>query len=207
MGDCGPLNGGDAGGGVAGHDGQDALCGGPLRNPVPRSRIGAMTSVGLIRRADPADAEAICAIYNAALAERSSTFETEPRSGADFEARIKDPCFPFLVSDRGEGVIGWAGLAPYSARECYAGIGECSVYVAAPARGRGIGTDLTDSLAAVAQRRGFHKMLGKLFLDNIAGVRLVERCGFQRVGVHRRHGQLDGTWLDVLVVELPLGSR
>jgi phosphinothricin acetyltransferase len=160
-----------------------------------------MTSVGLIRRAEPADAEAIRAIYNAALAERSSTFETEPRSAADFEARIEDPRFPLLVSDQGDGVVGWASLAPYSARECYAGIGECSVYVAVPSRGRGIGTELTDSLAAVARQSGFHKMVGKLFVDNIASVRLVERCGFQQVGVHRRHGQLDGDWLDVLVVE------
>lgn len=166
-----------------------------------------MSNETTVRDAVVGDASGICAIYNAALAERSSTFETEQRSAADIEARIKEPRFPLLVSDRGEGVVGWAGLSPYSARECYAGIGECSVYVAAPARGRGIGTELTDSLASAAQRGGFHKMIGKLFLDNIASVRMVERCGFQRVGVHRRHGELDGTWLDVLVVELLLGRK
>lgn len=163
-----------------------------------------MTSVGVTRRAEPGDAEAICAIYNAALAERSSTFETEPRSARDFETRIEESRFQLLVSDSGKGVLGWAGLAPYSTRECYAGIGECSVYVAAPARGRGIGTELTDSLATLARENGFHKMVGKLFVNNTASIRLVKRCGFQRVGVHRRHGQLDGAWLDVLVVELPL---
>jgi len=164
-----------------------------------------MSNDTTVRDAVAGDAGGICAIYNAALAERSSTFETEPRSAVDFEARIEDARFPLLVSDDdGGGVVGWAGLAPYSARDCYAGIGECSVYVAAPARGRGVGTKLTDSLAAVAQGVGFHKMVGKLFLDNVASVRLVERCGFQRVGVHRRHGQLDGAWLDVLVVELLL---
>ncbi len=30
---------------------------------------------------------------------------------------------------------------------------------------------------------------------------VVERCGFSSVGLHRRHGQLDGAWRDVLVVE------
>jgi phosphinothricin acetyltransferase len=168
--------------------------------------MSAMRNEIRVRDAVASDADGICAIYNAALVERGSTFETEPRSAADFEVRIEEPRFPLLVSDCGEGVVGWAGLAPYSGRDCYAGIGECSVYVAAPARGRGIGTDLTKSLAAVAQRVGFHKMVGKLFLDNVASVRLVERCGFQRVGVHRRHGQLDGAWLDVLVVELLLGG-
>jgi L-amino acid N-acyltransferase YncA len=159
-----------------------------------------------VRHALPDDAEAICAIYNAAIAERSSTFETELRSAADFEARVADEHFPLLVSDASEGVIGWAGIASYSPRPCYAGIGECSVYVAASARGRGVGTTLTEALAATAEQRGFHKMIGKLFTDNLASVRLVERCGFKTVGVHLRHGQLDGTWRDVVVVERLLAT-
>jgi L-amino acid N-acyltransferase YncA len=154
-----------------------------------------------IRRAVRGDAQAICAIYNAAILERTSTFEIEPRSATDFESKIDDGRFPLLVSDGEKGIIGWAGLASYSARHCYAGIGECSVYVAAPARGHGVGTALTERLAAVAMQSGFHKIIAKLFTDNRASIRLVKRCGFQTVGVHRRHGQLDGAWRDVLLVE------
>lgn len=166
-----------------------------------------MTKKITVHEAVAGDAGGISAVYNAALAERSSTFETEPRSAADFVPRIEEPRFPLLVCDDGERVIGWAGLTPYSPRECYAGIGECSVYVAAAARGRGIGTELTDSLAAVAREGGFHKLIGKLFVDNTASLRLVERCGFSSVGLHRRHGRLDGTWRDVLVVERLLDDR
>lgn len=161
----------------------------------------------LLRPATRDDAEAICAIYNLAIEERSSTFETEPRSVEALEARIEDARFPLLVGDAGEGTAGWAGLAPYSSRPCYAGIGECSVYVAGEARGRGIGTSLTEALASAATDSGFHKLVGKLFTDNVASLRLVERCGFSSVGLHRRHGQLDGTWRDVLVVERLLTAR
>ena len=35
----------------------------------------------------------------------------------------------------------------------------------------------------------------------VASIGLVERCGFETVGVHRRHGQLDDVWRDVLVAE------
>ncbi len=154
-----------------------------------------------IRAAASTDAEAVCRIYNAALAERGSTFETEPRSAEDFEGRIDDARFPLLVSDAGEGIIGWAGLASYSSRSCYAGIGECSIYVAVDARGRGVGTALTEALAEAAEESGFHKLIGKLFTDNEASIRLVERCGFLPVGLHRQHGQLDDAWRDVLVVE------
>jgi L-amino acid N-acyltransferase YncA len=154
-----------------------------------------------VRDARPGDAGAICAIYSAAIAERSSTFETEARPARRFSVRIEDRRLPLLVSGKGQDVVGWAGLTPYSTRACYAGIGECSVYVAPEARGRGVGTALTESLALAAEERGFHKLIGKLFADNTAAIGLVERCGFSSVGLHRRHGQLDGEWRDVLVVE------
>jgi len=154
-----------------------------------------------VRDAVVGDAGGICAIYNEAIAERGSTFETAPRSATDFQARMDDTSFPLLVGI-GEGrVFGWAGLASYSARQCYAGIAEASVYVATQARGRGLGTALTGALAAAAEAQGFHKLIGKLFTDNIASICLVERCGFDAVGLHRRHGTLDGAWRDVLVVE------
>jgi L-amino acid N-acyltransferase YncA len=155
----------------------------------------------IVRPASRGDAEAICGTYNAAIAERGSTFETEPRSGEDFEGRVVDDRFPLLVGELGGGVVGWAGLASYSVRPCYAGIGECSVYVAAAARGRGVGSALTEALAVAAEDSGFHKLIGRLFTDNVASLRLVERCGFASVGLHRRHGQLDGAWRDVLIVE------
>lgn len=166
-----------------------------------------ISSLGVsdVRPATAHDAEAICGIYNAALAERRSTFETEPRSAVDFVDRIEDDRFPVLVATMPE-VVGWAGLAPYSRRPCYAGIAECSVYVAAAARGQGIGTSLTEALTSSARGSDFHKLIGKLFTDNTASIRLVERCGFSSVGLHRRHSQLDGEWRDVLIVERLLGE-
>lgn len=164
-----------------------------------------MTETDRMRRASPVDAEAICAIYNAAIAERRSTFETRRRSAEDFEDRLNQTRFPNLVAEADGGVIGWAALASYSSRPCYATIGECSVYVAPEARGRGVGTALTEALAAAAYHGGFHKLLGKLFTDNLASIRLVQRCDFRSVGTHRRHGLLDGEWRDVLVVERLLG--
>jgi L-amino acid N-acyltransferase YncA len=170
--------------------------------PKRASKSGAMATAGepTLRGALPPDADAICAIYNAAIEERSATFETGPFAPADFAARIGAE-LPLLVAEAGPGVAGWAGLSSYSSRPCYAGIAECSVYVDAGARGRGVGTALTEALAEEAARRGLHKLLGKLFTDNLASVRLVERCGFSTVGIHTRHGQLDGKWRDVLLVE------
>ena len=100
-----------------------------------------------VRSATSADTAAICAIYNEAISLRGSTFETEHRGTADFDERIAVERLPFLVADVDGTVTGWAALAPYSSRPCYAGIGEASVYVASDARGRGVGTALAEMLA------------------------------------------------------------
>jgi L-amino acid N-acyltransferase YncA len=151
--------------------------------------------------ARPADAEDIAAIYNEAIAERSATFETRARSRAEIVGRIEESRLPFLVARHGGAVVGWAALSPYSDRPAYAGVAECSVYVAPTARGRGIGTRLVEAVAEAAKQEGIYKLLGKLFMTNIASVKLVERGGFRTVGIHQRHGRLDGEWRDVLLVE------
>jgi L-amino acid N-acyltransferase YncA len=154
-----------------------------------------------VRPAAAGDAAAVAEIYNAGIRERSSTFETRERDPAEIAARIASERHPFLVAEIDGRVAGFAATAPYSDRDAYAGVAECSVYVDARLRGRGVGTALLAELAAEAERRGFHKLLGKLFTSNEPSMRLVKRGGFRTVGTHLRHGQLDGEWRDVLLVE------
>ena len=157
-----------------------------------------------MRRARLEDCEAIAGIYNEAIAERTSTFETEFRATADVERWIDSPKHPVLVATSAGAVAGWARMSEYSPRPCYAGIGEGSVYVRATERGRGFGGALARALKDEAARAGFHKIVGKLFMDNEASRRLVAREGFREVGIHLRHGQIDGDWCDVVLVELLL---
>ena len=102
-------------------------------------------------------------------------------------------------------VAGWAAMSEYSrSREVYAGIAECSIYVDPELRGRGIGSALLAELADEAARRGFYKLIGKLFTDNEPSLRLLDRAGFRVVGTHLRHGTLDGEWRDVILLERSL---
>ena len=94
-----------------------------------------------IRVARAADAERVAEIYNQGIAERSATFETDPRAPADLVRRIEeDPQrFPVLVAEDAGSILGWASIGPYRDRRCYAGVGEFSVYIHRGARGRGVG--------------------------------------------------------------------
>ena len=164
-----------------------------------------MTPTYRIRPPRPGDAPAIAAIFNEGIAERQATFETEPREPGDFAELGAPDAPPALVSQRDGEVVGWARVSPYSPRDCYAGVGEFSVYVASGARGGGTGLALVEALAEEAERRGYWKLIGLLFPENEASRAVCERAGFHEVGTYRRHGRLDGRWRDVLLVERLLG--
>jgi phosphinothricin acetyltransferase len=110
-----------------------------------------------------------------------------------------------VVCERDGGLAGFAKAAPYEDRShYYAGVGEATVYVARDARGQGTGGPLLEALVEAARTRGLHKLTAKVFAGNEASLRLFERAGFRTVGTHVRHGQLDGEWLDVVLLERSL---
>jgi L-amino acid N-acyltransferase YncA len=178
----------------------------PVTASPEERMIRAMDPSTSVRRARSRDCEAVARIYNEGIAERRFTFETDARSAAGIEDWLRSPGHPVLVVEHGGAVVGWARISPYSARPCYAGVGEGSIYVLASERGRGLGSALAEALIREAERAGFYKLLGKLFADNEASRRLVARHGFREVGIHVRHGRIDGDWRDVLVVERLLGD-
>ena len=74
------------------------------------------------------------------------------------------------------------------------------------ARGNGVGRVLLEALARDAEARGYHKLLSRIFPENEASLALARACGFREVGVHHKHGRLDGAWRDTVVVERLLGE-
>lgn len=156
-----------------------------------------------VRPALPDDADAIAHIYSLGIAERSATFDTEPRAGADILPKIADQArFPQLVAvDPGGTVVGWVGSSAYRARDCYRGIGEFSIYLHPAARGQGVGKLLLQALVEAARAAGFWKLLSRIFTFNHASLAVCRACGFREVGVYEKHGKLEGQWLDVVIVE------
>jgi phosphinothricin acetyltransferase len=160
----------------------------------------------IVRPGEPADADAIAAIYNEGIEDRIATFETDPRGPEDVVGWTGDGAPPLVVAEDGGEVLGWARAGEYSDRCVYAGVGEYAVYVARAARGRGVGRALLEALAAESERRGYYKLLSRIFPENVASLGLARACGFREVGVHLRHGKLDGEWKDTVVVEKLLGE-
>jgi L-amino acid N-acyltransferase YncA len=157
-----------------------------------------------IRPAEPGDVAAIAAVYTQGIAGRRATYRTEPASEEDVRPWLEGRG-PLLVVEAGGEVVAWANVDEYSDVPPYADVGEFAIYVAEDAQGRGVGRRLLEALCEAAERDGRYKLVGKVFAHNETSLALCRKCGFREVGVHRRHGTLDGVWRDVVVVERLLG--
>ncbi|MEA2636156.1 MAG: hypothetical protein QOH92_2923 [Chloroflexota bacterium] len=167
-----------------------------------------MTQEPKTRLAELRDAHAIAQIYNQGIEDRTATFETEPRTAEVVEGllRARTDRYPAVVVEDGTRVLGFAWTSEYRPRSAYAGVAEFTIYVARAARGQGVGRLALSALAAEAEARGFWKLVSRIFPENMASRRLCAALGFREVGVYRRHGQLDGRWMDCVIVERLLGA-
>ena len=83
----------------------------------------------------------------------------------------------------------------------YGGVAENSVYVAASARGNGVGRELLQALVRASEEAGFWTIQTGVFPENVASIRVHEQVGFRVVGTRERLGKLDGVWRDVVLLE------
>jgi len=156
-----------------------------------------------IRRAAAADADAICAIHNQGIVDRVATLDTTLRTPDLTRAWLAErgPRHPVLVAERGGDVVGWASLNRFNPRAAYDHVADFSVYVERACRGTGTGRRLLEALVDTARAIGYHKMVLAALPHNAAGIALYTRGGFTHVGIYREQGQLDGRWVDVVLME------
>jgi L-amino acid N-acyltransferase YncA len=154
-----------------------------------------------VRVATPADAPEITEIYNQGIADRVGTFETDPRTPADIE-RWFDGAHPIVVATLAGIIVAFASTSSYRPRACYARNAEFSVYVRRDMRGHGAGRLVMQGLVEAAASAGFVKLISRVFVENGASRTMLAKLGFREVGIYEKHGQLEGIWRDVVIVEL-----
>jgi len=174
-----------------------------------RSEILAAANVSMrIDPLRPSDWGDVRRIFLEGIASGNATFETEApdwetwdrahRADARLIARDADAVAsaktPFSV-------LGWAALTRVSQRRAYDGVAEVSVYVAAAARGKGVGTALLEELVRASEAAGVWTLQAGIFPENAASIAIHEACGFRRVGLRERIGRLNGVWRDVVLLE------
>ena len=147
-----------------------------------------------------ADGPAVLAIYGEGIASGVATFDTKiPEWRAWTGSHRRDCRFVARIDGR---VVGWTAVARYSSRDVYAGVVWESVYVAAAARGRGVGAALLGALIPATEAAGIWTIIAGVQANNPASIALHERAGFRRLGVQERVGRdPTGQWRDVILFE------
>jgi L-amino acid N-acyltransferase YncA len=163
---------------------------------------------GIIRLATLSDAAAVAAIYRPAVADSVISFEADPPDEAAMGERMRSTLdrVPWLVCEAG-AVRGYAYASRYRERAAYQWSAEVSAYVAADARGAGVGRALYTSLLAILVLQGYRNAYAGITLPNEASVALHEAVGFTPIGVYRSVGYKFGAWHDVGWYERQLAPR
>ena len=169
-----------------------AVLAGRRSSPVPPEDVE-------VRALAERDWTAVRRIYAEGIATGRATFETTVPSRDELDSKWL-PGHRWVAELDG-AVVGWAAITPASARPCYAGVGETSVYVGDGVRGRGVGRALLHRQVTAADAGGLWTLQTGIFVTNRASLQLHRWAGFRVLGVRERIARWDGAWMDTVFLE------
>jgi L-amino acid N-acyltransferase YncA len=140
------------------------------------------------------------AIYEQGIATGNATFETQAPDWAVWDRAHLAHSRLVAVNDVGM-VLGWAALSPVSSRCVYGGVAELSIYIAADARGQGVGRQLLQALIVDSEAHGIWTLQAGTFEENKASIGLHTQAGFRVIGHRERIGQHHGVWRNTVQME------
>ncbi|WP_425389589.1 N-acetyltransferase family protein [Ekhidna sp.] len=162
----------------------------------------------MIRQATSNDAKAIVDIYNHYILHSHATFELDPITGVEMQARIikvqTEFNLPWLVLEDQNQIIGYAYATQWKARVAYSKTTETSIYLQKDQGGKGYGLPLYSELMKQLEALGYHAIIGGMSLPNDASRILHEKLGFKKIGEFKEVGFKFDRWIDVGYWELVL---
>ena len=164
-----------------------------------------------LRPSQALDLPAITAIYRHHVLHGTGTFEIEPPSLQEMSARRLDVLsknLPWLVAEGENGdILGYAYANWFKPRPAFRFSAEDSIYVADHARGQGIGRLLLAALCRECEAAGVRKLIAVIGdSGNTASIELHRKAGFTHAGTLTSVGWKFERWLDVVMMEKPLGE-
>ena len=158
-----------------------------------------------IREAIESDLPQLLNIYNEIILNTTAVYDYEPHSlemrRQWFDAK-KEQGFPIFVAEDSERILGFSSIGPFRAWAAYKYSVEDSVYVAAGARGHGVGRLLLAPLIDAARKLNLHTIIAGIDAMNEASLRLHKSFGFEEVADFKQVGWKFGRWLDLKFLQL-----
>ena len=173
----------------------------PLPRPVTRP---------VVRPAEARDLPAVARILEPYATRTAVTFDEEPPSLDAWSARFADLAargLPFLVAELDGEVVGYAYASPWRPKSAYRYTVEDSIYLAAEAQGRGVGTRLLSALLDACSLAGVRQVVAVVADDpaSAGSLPLHQRFGFEVAGMLRDVGVKHGRSVSTMLLQRSLG--
>jgi L-amino acid N-acyltransferase YncA len=167
-----------------------------------------LSGKAILRPATEADLPGILAIYNDAVLNTTASWNETVVDLDDRRAWLalrRAQNYPVLIAEAEGAVAGYASFGDFRPFDAYRHTVEHSVYVAAGARGRGLGRALVQALFPLALDRGKAVMIGGIDAANRPSLAMHERLGFRETGRLPGVGRKFGRSLDLVLMQKELG--
>lgn len=158
----------------------------------------------MIRRATPADAAAIAALWNPYIRDTAVTFNAAEKTADDVARMIadRDAAGQATFVALGDGhLLGFASYAQFRGGVGYARTMEHTVILSPEATGKGIGRQLMQALEDHARAGGVISLFAGVSAENPAGRAFHARIGFAEVAVLREVGFKFGRRMDLVLMQ------
>lgn len=160
----------------------------------------------MIRPVRPEDAEELAALYRANrefLAPfepvRPAEFFTAEGQRARLLRQLGDDTHPFAILD-GEAIAGTINLF-HIVRESLQSA-TIGYWIDQERNGRGLATSaVADVVAYAFGQLDLHRVEAATLVENVPSQRVLEKAGFERIGVARRFLRINGDWRDFVLFQ------
>lgn len=153
-----------------------------------------------IRNMTMQDIPAVLEIYTQGLEGGGSTFNTVCPSAQEWNNGHLPICR--LVACEDTLVVGFSALSATSARECYKGVCEVSLYIRNGYQGKGVGTRLMQQTVADSEANGIWQLYAAIFSTNKASIKMCLNNGWRIIGTREKIAKdRFGTWQDTTLME------
>lgn len=120
---------------------------------------------------------------------------------AEFQSQMIVNNWPGYYAVYEGRVVGWADVTPF-ANLRMAHRGTLGMGLIKEFRGQGLGTRLLEKTLAHAKEIGLEKVELTVYTENLAAIKLYEKCGFEKTGLIKHYRKLNGRYFDCLCMEI-----
>ncbi len=153
-----------------------------------------------IREMLPEDGARVLEIFHEGILGGNATFDKDVPTWEVWNQKFCKVC-RFVLENETDQIVGWAALQPISARECFRGVAEVSIYLANIAQGKGLGTMLLQKLILDSEENHFWMLQSGIFPENKASIAVHLKLGFRILGTREKLAEMNGVWRDVVFLE------